>query len=127
MNKMVRLAERENTSHLSESTNTAIKETLKERAKRGQLEDGHRDGTATGKWKHAIDLVIHGARSRRHYRSHLNVSTTEHMSSVDPFDGSAARKGQASVLDSAKVDQDLLVISPEVDGRLEDIARASDD
>ncbi|EKM82846.1 hypothetical protein AGABI1DRAFT_53371 [Agaricus bisporus var. burnettii JB137-S8] len=125
VNKMVRLTEDGKFSNLSDNAHKAIKEAHKERIKRN--EDSHRDKTPVGKWKHAFDLVIHRARSQRHYKSHLNISTSEHMSSVDPFDGSAARKGQqcSVILEDTEIDHDLLIISPEVDGRLLNIARAS--
>jgi 5'-nucleotidase len=123
---MTQLVENEELETLSEGVHTAIKEAHRERVKRKDLKDDNQDQDLVGKWKHAIDLVIHRARSQRHYRSHLRVSSTQHMSSVDIFDGSAARRGlQTSIsLNDATIDEDLLIISPEVDGRLLDIARA---
>ncbi|KAF9452854.1 Metallo-dependent phosphatase [Macrolepiota fuliginosa MF-IS2] len=122
VNKMMRLAENERPQNLSKGTSIVIDEALKEREREGK----HRDEKAANKWKMAIDLVIHRARTQKHYQNNLYVSTTEHMSSIDPFDGSTVRKGQeCALLDHAEVDQDLLVISPEVDGRLKDIGRDS--
>lgn len=124
---MVRFAEQEKPRNLSEGASIAIEEALEERIKRNRSENNHHDGQAVGKWKLAIDLVIHRARTRRHYLRSLNLSTTEHMSSVDPFDGSKARKGQeCAPLNHAEGDDDLLVISPEVDGRMRDVGREAD-
>ena len=44
------------------------------------------------------------------------------MSDVDVFDGAKTRKGE-KVEFNAKPSQDLLVISPVIDGRLRDVAR----
>jgi hypothetical protein len=126
---MTQLAEEEKLEKISEGVHSAIKEAHQERVKRNDFEDDRQGQNLAGKWKHAIDLVIHRARSQRHYRSHLRVCSTEHMSSVDPFDGSAARKGLQSsiILDDATIDHNFLIISPEVDGRLLDIARGSEE
>jgi len=43
----------------------------------------------------------------------------EHMSVVDPFDGSNTRKGKGTGMRPEAVeDEDLLTVRPEVDGRL---------
>jgi 5'-nucleotidase len=77
---------------------------------------------AHNRWKQAIALALRESRSRRHYQEHLSVSTAEHMSAVDPFDGDNCRKGEESQNYSGKP-EDLLVISPVIDGRLKDEGR----
>jgi 5'-nucleotidase len=48
----------------------------------------------------------------------------EHMSIVDPFNGSSARKGQDPVMNpEVYEDEDLLTVSPDIDGRLRDEGR----
>lgn len=118
VNKLVRSAEPEEPENLSEPTSIAFKEALKEHTRR--------DENAAERWKLAIELVIHRARSQNHYQKNLRVSATEHMSSVDAFDGSATRKGQESpVVHHKEANMDLLVISPSVDGRLKNVGRES--
>jgi hypothetical protein len=48
----------------------------------------------------------------------------EHMSIVDPFNGSRARKGQdTGVRIEGDEDENLLIVSPAIDGRLRDEGR----
>lgn len=82
------------------------------------------ESKAIQQWKHAASLVIRWSRSQIHYQDQLNVSTTEHMSLVDPYDGQSARSGLDNDKKAAPSDEDLLTISPEVDGRLKDAGRA---
>lgn len=118
VNKLVRSTEPEGPQNLSECANIAFKEALKEHARR--------DENAAEKWKLAIESVIHRSRSQNHYQKTLRVSATEHMSSVDAFDGPATRKGQeCPVVHHTEADKDLLVISPLVDGRLKNVGRES--
>lgn len=76
-------------------------------------------------WKRAAELV-HQHRSKVHYRGHLKITSLEHMSSVDAFDGESARKGQETGPKSMEDNPDLLVVTPEVDGRLKDEGRVSE-
>ena len=76
-------------------------------------------------WKRAAELV-HQHRSKAHYRGHLKISSLEHMSCVDAFDGESVRKGQESGPSKVEDNPDLLVVTPEVDGRLKDEGRASE-
>lgn len=67
-------------------------------------------------WKHAANLV-HRARSQIHYRNHLKIANSEHMSSVDAFDGANARKGKQCA--EKTIDHlDMIVVTPSIDGRL---------
>lgn len=75
--------------------------------------------TATAHWKRALSLV----RQAMHYRDHIAVSTSEHMTVVDVFDGHNTRKGRSCNKVSLEANPDLLVVSPGVDGRLKDEGR----
>ena len=79
--------------------------------------------TATKLWRHAATLAINHSRSSTHYRNHFKISVTEHMSEVDAFDGEHARKSLACNPASCENDN-LLLVTPEVDGRLKDEGRA---
>ncbi|KAJ6618304.1 Metallo-dependent phosphatase-like protein [Mycena sp. CBHHK59/15] len=118
VNTMVRLvASHRESVHLHSTTKGAIS-----RRQRERYSSSH-DAIAQ-QWNHAAHLALRLTRSRAHYQDHLNVCTLESMSSinVDPFDGEKARAGKESK--PIKFDyQDLLTISPEVDGRLKDEAR----
>ncbi|KAJ2916879.1 hypothetical protein MD484_g3589, partial [Candolleomyces efflorescens] len=72
-------------------------------------------------WMSALEK-IRKQRSEAHYRNQLNVCAVQHMSSVDAYDGSRARQGEpATCIDNT---DDLLVVSPEIDGRFKDEGRA---
>ncbi|KAL0071665.1 hypothetical protein AAF712_001522 [Marasmius tenuissimus] len=119
--RMSKIVDQSHTSHLQESTRTAIN---REKA-RNERENRHRGSAAAQKWKHAANLALRWARSRTHYQEQFQVCTSEHMSDVDPFDGKSVRVGGASSKEtgSSDGDDDLLVIEPEVDGRLKDEGR----
>ncbi|KAJ7286039.1 Metallo-dependent phosphatase-like protein [Mycena rebaudengoi] len=74
-------------------------------------------------WKHAAHLAVRWSRSKKHYREHHQVCNLESMSPVDPFDGEKARGGHQVAERKFDGDDDLLSISPEVDGRLKDEGR----
>ncbi|TFK25066.1 flagellar associated protein [Coprinopsis marcescibilis] len=74
------------------------------------------------RWKNALEKVIN-RQSLSHYRNRLDVPGVDHMSSVDVFDGEKARRGESCPYES-RDGQDLLVISPEIDGRLKDQGRS---
>ena len=59
-----------------------------------------------------------------HYRKHIQISKTEHMSPVDVFDGENARKGlECKSVTADDLEDDFLVVSPRIDGRLKEISR----
>lgn len=102
--------------HLHSGTQTAIS---REKAKRH-----HQQPRLVQQWKHAAELARRWSRSRTHYREQFNVCTTEHMSIVDPFNGSSAPKGEDTrIRPEVNEDEDLLLVSPGIDGRLRDEGR----
>jgi hypothetical protein len=76
-------------------------------------------------WKQAATLAIRHLRSTAHYRNNFKISVTEHMSAVDAFDGERARKGLACTPASSDEYENLLSVTPEVDGRLKDEGNTS--
>lgn len=84
-------------------------------------------------WKLAASLVIKSNRSKRHYQETLSVTQVEHMGDVDCFDGGKMMKEwgtsqaqgikEEEVKGSGKDVEDLLVIHPVLDGRMNDIGR----
>jgi 5'-nucleotidase len=92
-----------------------------EKKKREQL---GRASPGAALWKRAAELV-HQHRSKVHYRGHFKITSLEHMSCVDAFDGESARKGREAGPTSVEDNPDLLVVTPEVDGRLKDEGRVS--
>ncbi|KAL0567578.1 hypothetical protein V5O48_014416 [Marasmius crinis-equi] len=119
--KMSKLVDEPDTKHLLESTKAAIQ---REKA-RNERESRHRSSAAAQMWKHAANLALRWSRSRAHYQEQFKVSTSEHMSDVDAFDGRSVRTGDVSnkEKDPSENDEDLLVVAPEVDGRLKDLGR----
>lgn len=79
-----------------------------------------------------MDEVRQKVRSAMQYQAPFRIVEREHMSGVDCFDGSQARreKGGKNTVTSTddegngKVDPDLPVIDPAVDGRLKDVGRS---
>ncbi|KAJ7445778.1 Metallo-dependent phosphatase-like protein [Mycena galericulata] len=122
VNAMAKLAASD-VAHLRSTTKTAI-----DREKARQQRERHQakhESKLTSQWKHAAHLAsLHWRRSKAHYQEHLNVCTVESMTVVDPLDGEKMRGGHRIVEqhDNDSVD-DLLTISPEVDGRLKDQGR----
>jgi 5'-nucleotidase len=101
-------------SKLKEPTQTAI-----------QRERNSPTGTkskAVAHWQRAASLILH--ETRKTYQEKLTVSSTEHMSIIDPYDGASIRKGEAFQANSeAFVEESLLVVNPRVDGRLKNVAK----
>ncbi|KAJ4488358.1 Metallo-dependent phosphatase-like protein [Lentinula aciculospora] len=124
VNSLARAVEHPSTENLCESTKNAVH---REKAHR-QHHQLQPQSKATLQWRHAADLAVRWVHSRAHYQDHLNIATTEHMSSVDAHDGKHMRSSlvggslQKRSIDS--VDEDLLVINPKVDGRFEDVGRS---
>ena len=76
------------------------------------------------RWKRALEKVL-ATQSRTNYREHIQISMTEHMSSVDVFDGENARKGlECRFGTTDEPGHDLVVFSPRIDGRLRDMAES---
>lgn len=76
-------------------------------------------------WKNAVEKVVKMERSGSHYQNQLNVCVVQHMSSVDVFDGRSARNGEpvAYVAAVDNTGEDLVVVSPTIDGRFRDEGR----
>jgi 5'-nucleotidase len=69
---------------------------------------------------------VHSSKSRRHFRDHINITSREHMTAVDCFNGAKQRTGSPPDDGDATgnpSDEDLLVVNPTVDGRLKDEAQ----
>lgn len=115
---MARRADAATSKVLGTGTKQAI---LREQARREDAGKGQQSQAAL-RWQRGAELAIQ--YSKAHFQDQLNVCGTEHMSAVDPFDGAQARKGITSNIkvDEAP-DEDLLVIHPEIDGRLGDAGR----
>ena len=82
---------------------------------------------ALERWRKAVSSVLHSSRSRRHFRDRIHITSKEHMTVVDCFDGSKQRagepQGEINAIEKPS-EEDLLVVYPEVDGRLEDEAQS---
>lgn len=116
INKMSAVADRGRFAHLHSSTQITVS---REKAKRLVRDRNQPQSSIVHRWKHAAEMARRWSRSRTHYQEQLNVCTMEHMSVVDPFDGSNTRKGKGTGMRPEAVeDEDLLTVRPEVDGRL---------
>lgn len=113
VNKMIRLKNEHQANYLHKNTLPTILQLEKE------LKERDRSSLPAGKlWKHAASLALHKERSKAYYQGHLKICSTEHMSSVDPYDGTNARKGKVCKQVSAEEDSDILVVHPHIDDRL---------
>jgi len=112
VNKVIRLNERR-TVH-KERTRTAIElqEQLKEEIKPPI-------SAAARRWEHAMSSVLQAIR----YRDHIAICMSEHMTTVDAFDGDNTRKGRSCNKVSLETNPDLLMVCPAIDGRLKDEAK----
>lgn len=121
VNKMIRLQDAPEAQGIKEKTRARI-HALQEDSKSHEQRSA-----AANHWKQAVVKVLQGAtggRSKIHYQNHMKISATEHMSTVDAFDGSNARKGKdcdTGALDA--ISEDLLVVTPAIDGRLKNVAK----
>jgi len=116
--KMARRADAATTNLLGTGAKQAI---IREQARREGAGRGPQSQAAL-RWQRGAELAIQ--YSKAHFQDQLNVGGTEHMSAVDPFDGAQARKGVPSGIKGDEApDEDLLVIHPEIDGRLKDVGR----
>lgn len=75
--------------------------------------------------EHWQKLALRWSRSKRRFSEHIHITSKEHMSCVDCFDGAKQRAGepQGESDTLGKSDEDLLVVHPWVDGRLRDEAQ----
>ena len=114
VNKVIRLKERRIVHQ--ERTRAAIdlQEQLKEEIKPPISE-------AARRWERAMSLV----REAMRYRDHIAICMSEHMTTVDAFDGHSTRKGRSCNQVSLETNPDLLMVSPSIDGRLKDEGKES--
>lgn len=125
VNRMSRMESQERIETLLNSaTNSLIhrEQEREERYQRGLRKD------VVSKWRHAAHLAYRWSRS--HYKDVINVTSKEHMSDVDCFDGSKVRvqPHEAEAEDKDQVhehtEEDLATIQPVIDGRLKDEGRS---
>jgi len=115
----------ESQDHLHEGTHRIIQ---KERS-RLKKKYGPSHAAVVEHWRKAVSSVSHGLRSRAHFRDCIHITSKEHMTGVDFFDGAKQRVGEpqdgsdSTVGKSSESDEDLLVVHPSVDGRLKDEAQ----
>ncbi|KAH9997534.1 Metallo-dependent phosphatase-like protein [Russula vinacea] len=86
----------------------------------------HHHTTAAEHWRKLASSATRSWRSRRHFHDHIHITSKEHMSAVDCFDGAKQRAGEPLNESDAMrkpSDEDLLVVYPSVDGRLRDEAQ----
>lgn len=121
VNKLARQEKYSASNNLHHATDKAV---MREKRRRSK-ELKYRDCRILKQWKHAASLALQWSRSPGHYQDQLKVCATEHMSPVDAFDGEKARAGRTTDVIAHQADDDLLVVSPEVDGRLKDEGRAN--
>ncbi|KAF8636482.1 hypothetical protein AX17_003297 [Amanita inopinata Kibby_2008] len=112
--KMTRISDHANGTNFQDGT---WREILRARAKKQALRTLVHN--AVQQWKG----FVRDKRSKTHFKNQFNICTTEHMSSVDAFDGETARKGQTTNIKRETIDDDLLIVTPVVDGRLRDEGR----
>jgi len=106
----------ESQDHLHGETHRVI-ESERSRLKRHTVAAEH--------WR-KLASVVHSSRSWKHFRDYIHITSREHMTVVDCFDGAKQRAGKR--LDETGAvgelsDEDLLVVNPTIDGRLRDKAR----
>jgi len=115
VNKVIRLKER-HTVH-QERTRAAID--LQEQKLKEEFKPAI--SAAALRWERALSLV----RQAMRYQDHMAICTSEHMATVDAFDGHNIRKGRSCNKVSLETNPDLLVVSPAIDGRLKDEGKES--
>jgi 5'-nucleotidase len=103
-------------SHLSERTSNIIAEEQRRDAEGAKLH-------GKSKWAEIVRQKVLKPSKRQACNSY-HVASNEHMSNVDCVDGEKLRKGQGRQGDeeNEKTSQ-LVVVSPHIDGRLQDIGR----
>lgn len=122
IHKMARLHTQETKKQVLHPDTTRILARERER-----LERHAPDASAAARrlWRVAASRVLHQSRAGAHYGDHISVSSREHMSDVDCFDGARIRGQSTNGKEEGHKtsDEDLLSISPEIDGRLKDEGR----
>lgn len=114
------MANQKATECLHSATKDAIS---REQARRDNIRI-QEESSAAQNWKHAAGLAARWSRSLAHYRDQINVTAIEDMSDVDCFDGEQARSGKTTAIRREDgTDEDLITVSPVVDGRLRDVSR----
>jgi len=111
----------ESQDHLNEETHGIIQKERSRLKKKDSL------SPAIEHWRKAVSSVIHSSRSRKHFRDRIHITSKEHMTGVDCFDGAKQRVGEpqdgSDVVVGQSADEELLVVHPLVDGRLKDEAQ----
>jgi 2',3'-cyclic-nucleotide 2'-phosphodiesterase (5'-nucleotidase family) len=77
-------------------------------------------------WQKVASSSLRWSRTRRRFSEHIHITSREHMSGVDCFDGAKQRAGEPQGESDGlgkPSDEDLLVVHPWVDGRLRDEAQ----
>ena len=77
-------------------------------------------------WQHTLERIRAIVHSPAHYRAPFNIACREHMSSLDCCDGARVRSASGGTEEKEPTDDDddLLEISPVVDGRLKNVGKA---
>ncbi|KAI9509971.1 Metallo-dependent phosphatase [Russula earlei] len=113
----------ESREHLDEETHRIIQ------GERSRLErHSSRHSAAVELWRKTACAALRSSRSRAHFRDRIQITSKEHMTRVDCFDGAKQRAGEPQAESDAlkrSSDEDLLVVQPSVDGRLKDEAQNS--
>ncbi|KAG5645876.1 hypothetical protein DXG03_005023 [Asterophora parasitica] len=109
----------------SKNLQTSTEDAISREATRRHARQRRVEFKAIQDWKRAAKLALQWARrSRSHYQDQLHVCATEHMTVVDAYDGEGVRCGKHADKKYHAFDtEDLIVVSPEVDGRLKDVGR----
>ncbi|KAF9001947.1 Metallo-dependent phosphatase-like protein [Cyathus striatus] len=91
VNKMARMRDISHTRTLRSRTRVAISE-----AQERQEVERKKNYKVVHRWQTLAHRALdaHSLLSKSHYQDHIAVSATEHMSSVDAFDGKNARMGK---------------------------------
>ncbi|KAK7440247.1 hypothetical protein VKT23_017188 [Stygiomarasmius scandens] len=120
VNKLASLGNKDHPVHqnICQTTRDAIRHEQNHRIRHGEE-------SVSQLWKRAANqALLLARRSKGHYRNNLGVAATEHMSLVDAVDGKGMRTSNKQRLQGLdEPDEDLLVISPVVDGRFKDEGR----
>jgi hypothetical protein len=113
---MMSLSPEETPSHLSAHTGVIIAEEQRREADGAKLH-------GKSKWAQVVRQKVLKTSKRQACNSY-HVANSEHMSNVDCVDGEKLRRGQGRQKDEEnKIMSQLVMVSPRIDGRLQDVAR----